>query len=341
MLKIKKEGVLLEKTTLGFENLGVMNPAVIKSGGKIHLFYRAVSQGNNSTIGYALLSSPTSVEYRMDVPILFPQFDYESQGLEDPRICQIDGTFYLSYTAYDGISALGALAISTDLVSFKKLGIIVPVISFEAFRILAESRKKINEKYVRYNNPFTQSRPANEKAILWDKNVVFFPRKINEKFHFLHRVRPDIQLVIVNELAELTVEFWQNYFLHLNDWIMMTAKYPHEASYIGGGCPPIETAEGWLLIYHGVHDTIHGYIYSACAALFDLDNPLIEIGRLKIPLFSPEEEYEKTGFVNNVCFPTGAIVQNDTLYIYYGAADERIACASLSLSSLLTDLKTT
>ena len=341
MATIKKEGVLLEKTTLGFENLGVMNPAVIKADGKIHLFYRAVRQGNNSTIGYARLSDPTTVEYRMDVPILFPQFDYESQGLEDPRICQIDGLFYLSYTAFNGISALGALAISKDLIAFKKVGIMVPIINFEAFRILAESRSKINEKYVRYNNPYTQARAANEKAILWDKNVVFFPRKIGGKFHFIHRVRPDIQLVRVNELGELTEEFWQNYFLHLNDWIMMTAKYPHEASYIGGGCPPIETAEGWLLIYHGVHDTIHGYIYSACAALFDLDNPLIEIGRLKIPLFSPEEEYEKTGFVNNVCFPTGAIVQNDTLYIYYGAADERIACASLSLSSLLTDLKTT
>jgi predicted GH43/DUF377 family glycosyl hydrolase len=82
-------------------------------------------------------------------------------------------------------------------------------------------------------------------------------------------------------------------------------------------------------------------VYSACAALFDLDNPLIEIGRLKVPLFSPEEEYEKTGFVNTICFPTGAIVENNTLYVYYGAADERIACASLSLSSLLIDLKTT
>jgi predicted GH43/DUF377 family glycosyl hydrolase len=60
-----------------------------------------------------------------------------------------------------------------------------------------------------------------------------------------------------------------------------------------------------------------------------------------VPLFSPEEDYEKTGFVNNVCFPTGAIVLKDTLYIYYGAADERVACASLSLSSLLSELKTT
>ncbi|WP_449386636.1 glycoside hydrolase family 130 protein, partial [Chryseobacterium potabilaquae] len=106
-------------------------------------------------------------------------------------------------------------------------------------------------------------------------------------------------------------------------------------SYIGGGCPPIETEYGWLLIYHGVHDTIEGYVYSACAALLDLDRPEKEISRLPYPLFKPEEEWEQKGEVNNVCFPTGAIVEEDTLYIYYGAADKRIAVASLSISELL------
>lgn len=339
MLTIKKEGIILEKTSLGFENEGVLNPAVIQNEDGIHLFYRAVKVGNFSTIGYARLATPTTVEYRMDVPLLFPQFDYESQGIEDPRICFIEGTYYLSYTAYNGISALGALATSTDLVTFKKWGIIVPQITFDNFRKLAECQGKINEKYVRYNNPYTQGRQANENAIIWDKNVVFFPRKINGKLYFIHRVRPDIQLVIVNDISELTVEFWQHYFLHLADWIMMSAKYPHEASYIGGGCPPIETEAGWLLIYHAVHDTVNGYVYTACAALFDIENPLIEIGRLPLPLFSPDENYEKEGYVNNVCFPTGAIVQEDRLYIYYGAADERIACASLSLRALLSEFK--
>jgi predicted GH43/DUF377 family glycosyl hydrolase len=71
----------------------------------------------------------------------------------------------------------------------------------------------------------------------------------------------------------------------------------------------------------------------------DIENPLIEIGRLPLPLFSPTETYEKIGYVNNVCFPTGAIVQADILYIYYGAADERVACASICLSELIATLK--
>jgi predicted GH43/DUF377 family glycosyl hydrolase len=70
----------------------------------------------------------------------------------------------------------------------------------------------------------------------------------------------------------------------------------------------------------------------------DLQNPQIEIARLPYPLFKPEFSWELKGEVNNVCFPTGAVVFDDTLYIYYGAADERIACASLSLSDLLTEL---
>jgi predicted GH43/DUF377 family glycosyl hydrolase len=285
------------------------------------------------------METPLKIKKRSRFPLLKPLRDYEAVGIEDPRIVKIDDLFYLTYTAFDGNNALGALATSKDMVKWKKQGIVVPQITYEEFKHFIESKGSLNEKYIRYNNPFTQSRQANENAILWDKNVIFFPRRIHGKLYFMHRVRPDIQLVIINDISELTVEFWQHYFLHLADWIMMTAKYPHEASYIGGGCPPIETKDGWLIIYHAVRDTVDGYVYTACAALFDIDNPLIEISRLPIPLFSPEESYEKEGYVNNVCFPTGAIVQEDTLYVYYGAADERIACASMSLNALLSEFK--
>jgi predicted GH43/DUF377 family glycosyl hydrolase len=92
------------------------------------------------------------------------------------------------------------------------------------------------------------------------------------------------------------------------------------------------------LIYHGVHDTTKGYVYAACAALLDLEDPRKELARLPYPLFKPEHEWELNGEVNNVCFPTGAALIDDTLYVYYGAADERIACASMSLSALLAEL---
>ena len=338
MIEVKKEGILLMKSDLGFENEGVLNPAVIKDGDTVHLFYRAVSKGNYSSIGYCRLDGPLKIEERAESPLLFPQFEYESHGVEDPRIVKIADLYYLTYTAYDGVNALGALAVSKDLKSFDKLGIIAAKITYDEFSHLAGSKAAINEKYLRYNEHGRILEKQGKKQFLWDKNIIFFPRKINNKFHFLHRIRPDIQLVAVNSLEELTTDFWQNYFLHLGENIVLSAKYKHEVSYIGGGCPPIETEHGWLLIYHGVHDTIKGYVYSACAALLDLQNPQHEIARLPYALFKPELDWELKGEVNNVCFPTGTAIFDDNLYIYYGAADEQIACASVSLSALLKEL---
>lgn len=338
MLNVKKEGIILEKTTLSFENEGVLNPAAIREGEYVHLFYRAVHIGNHSSIGYCLLKGPLTIEDRHYKPILVPELDYESQGIEDPRLVKIEETYYLTYTAYDGVNALGCLATSTDLIHFEKKGILVPQITYEEFNKLSNSNAN-NSKYFRYNQHEGILEKNGIKMLIWDKNILFFPRKINGKFFFMHRIRPEIQIVVaVYSLEELTIEFWQNYFVHFQDYVLLSPKYEHEISYIGGGCPPIETKFGWLLIYHGVKDSISGYVYSACAALLDIDNPQKEIARLPFPLFKPEYVWELKGEVNNVCFPTGAVVFNDILYIYYGAADERIACASMSLPELLTEL---
>jgi len=340
MVHVNKLGVILRKTMRLFENEGVLNPGVIKVGGTIHMFYRAVTKDNYSTIGYCTLSSPLMVKHRSESPVLFPQYHYESQGLEDPRIVEIEGTYYLTYTAFDGSNALGALATSTDLVHWEKHGIIVPKISYDEFKHFIEIQGSLSEKYVRFND-YQKSHYKQDRTIfLWDKNLTLFPRKIDNKFFFLHRIKPNIQIVVdIENLSDLSLEFWQQYFTHFDENVLLGSKYPHEVSYVGSGCPPIETADGWLLIYHGVHDSVNGYVYSACASLLDLYTPKKEISRLPYPLFSPEKEWELKGEVNNVCFPSGAILEDDTLYIYYGAADERIAVASLSMGELLTKLK--
>jgi beta-1,2-mannobiose phosphorylase / 1,2-beta-oligomannan phosphorylase len=338
MVQVKKQGVLLEKSALGFENEGVLNPAAIRDGNIVHLFYRAVSKGNHSSIGYCRLDGALLVGERTDIPIIFPQFDYESHGIEDPRIVKIEGLYYLTYTAFDGINALGALATSTDLKHWNKIGIIVPQITYNDFKRLASCQYSLNEKYARYNDRNGLVAPLNKNVLLWDKNVIFFPRRINNKLYFLHRIKPDIQIASVNNLQELTKEYWENYFLHEGDNLALEPKHKFEVSYIGGGCPPIETEYGWLLIYHAVHDALEGYVYTVGAALLDLNAPEKELARLPYSLFKPEEEWELKGEVNNVCFPSGAVVFDDILYIYYGAADERIACASVSLSELMAEL---
>jgi predicted GH43/DUF377 family glycosyl hydrolase len=339
-MKVNKTGVLLTPTNLEFENDGVLNPAVIRIGDSVHIFYRAVRKGNYSSIGYCRLDGPLTIAERWDKPIMVPKFDYESHGVEDARIVKIEDQYYMTYTCYDGTNARGALATSKDLRHFTKMGIIVPPITYAQFVFLAESAGKVNQNYYRNHKFYYQQADPDRKIMLWDKNVIFFPRKINGNLVFLHRIRPGIQIVSVNSLKELTKEFWEKYFLNMEQDIVMDPIYKHESNYIGGGCPPIETEHGWLLIYHGVEETEKGRVYSACAALLDLDDPSLELARLPYALFSPEYEWELIGEVNNVVFPTGTALFGDTLFIYYGAADSLIACASVKLSELVAELLT-
>lgn len=329
MIAVNKHGVILEKRNVDFEQEGVLNPAVYYDGKTTHMFYRAVAKGNHSTIGYCELKNPLEINFQLDFPVIKAEEDYESQGVEDPRIVKIDGQFYLSYSGYDGNSAFGCVATSYDLQHFEKKGIVVPQFTGDELRNLLKKSDAINIKYFQ---------PSTGNSLVWNKNLVFFPRRIDGKLMFLQRIRPGIQIVSCDELSDLTKDFWIDYMTDFSSNILLDPKYNHELSYIGSGCPPIETDQGWLLIYHGVHDTINGYEYVACAALLDLENPHKEITRLSRPLFKPDRDYEMKGYVNHVCFPTGTALIDDTLYIYYGAADERIACASVSLSELLEEL---
>jgi predicted GH43/DUF377 family glycosyl hydrolase len=165
-----------------------------------------------------------------------------------------------------------------------------------------------------------------------------FTKKFKGKFALVHRILPEIQVIYFKDFKELTNEFWKNYLKNLGDYIVLSSKYWYESRNIGGGCPPIETDKGWLMIYHGVEDTNKGSIYHAGAALLDKKNPCKVIGHLKNPLFSPEKKWEKEGNVKNVVFPSGYAIFGKRLYLYYGAADTRIGVASLDLNELLGEL---
>lgn len=338
MIRVKKEGIILSETTNEFENDGVLNPAIYQDGKTVHMFYRAVQKGNISSVGYAKFDGPLQLIERKTAPLLTKSTIAEKQGIEDPRIIKIEEKFYLTYCAYDGINALGSLATSSDLKSFEKQGIIVPQIPIEEFVDFIEEDNFHKDRYLEFLEENFDSNNEKIKPLLWDKNVMLFPRKINDQFAMLHRVKPDIQLVQFSEFSDLTPNFWKKYMANFADCILLSPKHQHELDYIGGGCPPIETAEGWLIIYHGVEHKNGGNIYSACASLFDLENPQKEIARLPYALISPETEWETTGYVNNVIFPSGTAIFEDLLYIYYGAADKRIAVASVNLNDLTSEL---
>ncbi len=334
---------LLENTNNKFENLGVSNPGVCEHDGKIKMLYRATTAGNYSSFGYAELSDPTTIANRNSGPFLLPTATYESAGIEDPRIVKIDDCFYITYTAYNGTTAFGALMTTFDFIHFEKRGILTPYMSYKDFQLCLETCQDLNSKYLRFAKLFHKrvSPVLFPEILLWDKDICFFPRKINGKYALLHRIYPDIQIVYFDYVEELTYEFWKSYLCRIHDHIILSGKYDFESSYVGSGCPPIETKDGWLLIYHGVQDTLNGYVYTAGAAMFDLDNPSKELGRLKTPLIQPEMDWEKEGVTPNVVFPVSAILKDDQLTIYYGAADKCIATAQLSITELIKQILTT
>ena len=237
---------------------------------------------------------------------------------------------------------MGALATSKDLKHFEKKGIITPMINYKDYKCHLEhcNQGKLNPKYYYYYNLFAELGIVDHaNRLLKDKDVLLFPKKINGKFVMLHRIWPGIQIVFFENWEDLTDQFWQDYLKDLTSHIILDPKYGFEVNYIGGGCPPIETKEGWLLIYHGVCETTIGKTYHAAAALLDINNPRKVIARLEQPLFSPSQEWEKEGVVNHVVFPTGTALFGDDLYIYYGAADKHTAVAKVSLQELLNELK--
>ena len=338
-INLKRLGVILKPTERLFERNAVLNPACYQEGEFVHVFYRAMDDNNDSTLGYAKLKGPTKVIERRKVPLIPRTYDYERKGIEDPRIVKIGKTFYLTYVAHDGKNAQTAYATSPDLKNWEKKGIISPLVTYD-FAASLFRKEKLKERYFMFEAYYEEM--AGKDVLLWFKDVFLFPKKINNHFAMLIRILPDIQIVFFRSFKELKDrKFWKKYLKKLSKNVVLENKYWFESRNIGGGPPPIYTKDGWLVIFHTVEELNKTRIYHASAALLDKKNPLKVIGRLSIPLFSPEESWEKEGFVNNVVFPTGTAVFGEDLYIYYGASDDKIAVVKTNINGLIKKLKNT
>lgn len=335
MLKIHNEGVILEPV-YDFEKNGVFNPACVGVGDEVWMYYRAVSEKNISTIGLCRLKDNKIIE-RFDKPIMEPEHDYESYGIEDPRITLVDGTFYMFYTAFDGTNAQIAYATTKELPHFEKKGLLLPRTTYEEASELWE-RSKVSLRYEAFEDRYQESR--GENVLLWEKDAFLFPEKINGKFALCHRILPGIQIMYFDKFSDLTKEFWHDHLQNLDKHVLIEPKYWYDSWNVGGGCPPVKTNSGWLFVYHAIESNPKGRTYYAAAALLDSKNPQKVIGRLKNPLISPTYSYEKRGIVSNVIFPTSILQKNDRFYIYHGAGDQYIALKSICIDELIKALKT-
>jgi predicted GH43/DUF377 family glycosyl hydrolase len=294
---------------LGWEQKGTLNPGGILEGGVFHIFYRAFSAQNTSSIGYCRISSDVRMIERPNQPIMAPEYEWEEHGCEDPRVTKIDDTYYMTYTAYSRRGPRIALASSSDLKTFNKIGVVGPDLD--------------------------------------DKDAVLFPEVIDGKIVLLHRIEPSMQIAFIDHSKfekmsdqQLRSEYWTQYTLqHLSDpnaHALMKPTEWWEEKKLGAGPPPIKTPEGWLIIYHGVDNSL---VYRAGAALADLEKPARIIAKSKNPILEPKEFYEMSGFVRRVVFPEAAMIQDGVLYVFYGGGDSVSCLATAPLDEVINSLQ--
>lgn len=169
-----------------------------------------------------------------------------------------------------------------------------------------------------------------------DKDAALLPHRIGDSWALIHR-----------PVGPAGAHIWISYSSDLRHWgshqVMLEARRGAwwDANKIGLSPPPIETPEGWLMIYHGVRHTPAGCLYRLGLALFDLHTPERCLLRGDTWVFGPEEPYERSGDVGNVAFPCGVTIgdDGDSLHMYYGGADSCIALATGSIGALLAWLR--
>ncbi|WP_345951141.1 MULTISPECIES: glycoside hydrolase family 130 protein [unclassified Mucilaginibacter] len=158
-----------------------------------------------------------------------------------------------------------------------------------------------------------------------NKNLALFPRKINGKYVMMSRIDGCNNYIMYSD----KINIWEK------PEVLQKPKFSWEFIQIGNCGSPIETEDGWLVITHGV-GPMRKYVLGA--SLLKLDDPAIEIGRLKEPLLTPNND-EREGYVPNVIYSCGSIVHNDKLIIPYGLSDYSSSFAEVDLKTLLNKLK--
>lgn len=165
-----------------------------------------------------------------------------------------------------------------------------------------------------------------------DKNGVLLPRRVDGDFILFHR-----------PTTATHGDIWMSRSTDLTSWHVPEPVLSRrvggwwDSARVGMGAPPLETDHGWLVVYHGVRETVAGGLYRAGLALLDLERPQRVLHRSDDWVLGPSEQFEITGDVPNVVFPCGLIheTDKDLLLLYYGAADTRVGLATASCSDVL------
>jgi predicted GH43/DUF377 family glycosyl hydrolase len=317
--RFQKNPILAPLTDNLWESQAVFNPAAVYDEEKVHLIYRAVGEKAVSVLGYASSKDGIHVDKRLKKPIYTPREPFETNlqapvclpdyisgfgcgGCEDPRITKIDGRFYLTYTAWNG---------------YQPPRVALTSISEEDF---------LNQQWD-WNKSVLISPPHQT-----NKNWVIFPKKIKGKYALLHSLTPDIQIDFFDSLDFDGQTFINSY------WSPKPKDDSWEVMVRGVGPPPIETKEGWLILYHAATNDCG---YTMGAMILDKANPTKILYRSLAPILQPGVWYENEGLKPRIIYGCGAVVVDNRLLVYYGGSDTVTCVASAPLDKFLEKLKYT
>jgi beta-1,2-mannobiose phosphorylase / 1,2-beta-oligomannan phosphorylase len=303
-----------------WESKYTFNPAAACIKNKVHLLYRAICSDGVSRFGYACLKDGVLIDERSKEPAFqLKETDFRNTaekgrknpyisggswcGCEDPRLTIIDNTVYLLFITLAGWQPPRVTLTSIDKKDF------------------------LNKKWDRWKPPVFISSPD-----VPNKNWVLFPRKVNGRYAILHTISPKIKIDYLDNL-----NFDKGRYIR-SDYIPGSMPEGWEGHIRGVGPTPIETEEGWLLFYHAM-DKKEPSKYKIGAIITDKNNPEKIISRSKGPVLEPDQHYENTGFKPGVVYSCGAVVKNDDLFLYYGAADHHVCVAKAKYKRFLGKLK--
>ena len=282
----------------GFQAAGTFNPAAVAKDSQIILIYRAQDNRGISSLGYA--SSADGMHFsRRAEPVLSPEAPYEmGGGIEDPRVVNFDGLYYLTYTGFnhpsgapteDGNAQL-CLATSPDLIHWKRKGVILPS----------------------YKGAWN---------IGWTKSGAIVPEKINGKYWMYYLGDSSAAKTQMGIASSPDLLHWTDALDHP---ILSSRPGKFDALVVEPGPPPVILPSGIFLVYNGADDK---NLYSTGWALFDKNDPTKVISRAETPLFSPQQQWERIGQVPNVVFVEGLVRERNRWLFYYGGADKYVGAA--------------
>jgi len=327
-LKLKRAAtnpVLAPHPEHPWENLAVCNPGVWYEDGLFTMIYRAAGDDHEHIIRFGLATSRDGIHFERasDQPLLGPSEDGPDAGcIEDPRIVKLDGHYYLTY-AYRAFKPRQYWK-QPDNAAFSPDDATLPELvgrNMTASGLLVSDDLRTFRRLGRIT-----------RADVDDRDVILFPEKIGGRYVMLHRPMQWVGPDYGTDHPAIWIAFSDN----LLDWndsaLLLRNEFDWERK-TGGSTPPIRTGHGWFMLYHAVDEN---GIYRVGAAVLDLGNPLRVIARTPVPIFEPEEDFEWHGlYPHGVVFPTGNVVKDGVLYVYYGAADQTIGVATADFGELL------